>query len=1324
MVEIKVSTPTKIQVSGFEDNKVGTFQSVLAGIGAGLIDIPRGAFSLGASLLDLGLGTNKAAQVESFFDNLTTFDEQAEATTAGEIARIIANLGVPGTVAFKAGSRLTKQALAAKKNNTYFQINEKTGKLLEDTLTAKGKALTTLGGVGGIAAADAIFVGDPEKVGTLGDAFGIGPTQLTENDENLASREIMNRIKFGLDSAMLGGLLAGTGGAIKAAAKRSGQLRKNNDALDKVLEYVTPQGAKTREFFDVERLITGERSVDANKAQVLHRQLDKNIDALFPIINRIGSASVQKQREGVVKIVNDALTSTTGKGPRFIEETGRFTLGEMSPEALEKVRKIKGLNVKEVEEILNESRNIIDNMYTEIGNNILEAGKRGKVAQADIDASFKKFKDAFETKAIDYINGTYQIFRNNSVDALKSYKPTQEALDDGIALFKSIARKRGDTGFTDESAKNYINLLLGAAKGNRGFITQTDAVPLIPTLPKGFLKEIAIGDWDKGLLPINRILDTPTKEIPGVRGLAPREVIENLLGKVRDPSATILASVNNLSFVKTKHKFFGDLFDQLYQKPVLDDLGKPLLDANDNPVLQGQFFDNFDDAVQVFGPKNVDQKPLNMLAETMDPGRATYTEAVNPLHGLYTSKGNKAALEGTNRNLFSFVEDGGALASFYNNFILYPKATSQLAKTVLAPVTHVRNFISAGAFAAANGIVPLIDQKALDEAYGAFKQIGRRDDKVANARYEKLLSLGVVNKSVPYGDLQNILNDVDFGSAISQRRAFRGISKKLSKIKEKFADAYVAEDDYWKMYTFAAERSRIDKALKSAQIDGTLYAKNSRNDLGRAFASYDDYLDEAAASIVRNNVPNYDYVSKFIKELRRAPFGNFVSFPAEIIRTSINIMRKGFDEFNFVDPITGAKPFKGIGMQRLAGFGLTTLAIPYGTMEAFKAAYNVTGAEMDALRRFVPEWSKNSVLIPIRDDDGNLKYIDFSHANAYDTVARPLKTVFNAIADGRTDTDTVMEDVIQGMVEATSELGQPFISESIWTEAVLDIYRGGRTAEGRRLYTDQTPTGDKVRAAIEHLFQAQLPFSAAQFQRLGNAVVQNPDDYGRTYELKDELMGFAGLRAIDVDPVRSMKFKIADFSKGRSNARREFTAPLLRGGPVTPEEIVEKYQVANNALYKVNKKLADDYYAARTLGVEANALDAEFEDRVSRIAFENIKAGRFKPFVPSENIINAFEENARAIGQPNPYLVAQPVIDNIRRSYEGMSLYLDEFPIAPNPFSPAAIGLPTAGIQDNVASLPNLGIAGVPVNVGGAPQNTIAKGQNVFGVLDPVFGGS
>ena len=38
----------------------------------------------------------------------------------------------------------------------------------------------------------------------------------------------------------------------------------------------------------------------------------------------------------------------------------------------------------------------------------------------------------------------------------------------------------------------------------------------------------------------------------------------------------------------------------------------------------------------------------------------------------------------------------------------------------------------------------------------------------------------------------------------------------------------------------------------------------------------EQFLNEEAASIVRNNVPNYDYVSEFVKGLRTWPIGNFV----------------------------------------------------------------------------------------------------------------------------------------------------------------------------------------------------------------------------------------------------------------------------------------------------------------------------------------------------------------------------------------------------------------------------------------------------------------
>jgi hypothetical protein len=56
--------------------------------------------------------------------------------------------------------------------------------------------------------------------------------------------------------------------------------------------------------------------------------------------------------------------------------------------------------------------------------------------------------------------------------------------------------------------------------------------------------------------------------------------------------------------------------------------------------------------------------------------------------------------------------------------------------------------------------------------------------------------------------------------------------------------------------------------------------------------------------------------------------------------------------------------------------------------------YDVSKDELQALRRYVRQWSKNSVLIPFKDKEGNLEYIDFSHLNAYDTLTRPIQTVY------------------------------------------------------------------------------------------------------------------------------------------------------------------------------------------------------------------------------------------------------------------------------------------------------------------------------------------
>ena len=86
----------------------------------------------------------------------------------------------------------------------------------------------------------------------------------------------------------------------------------------------------------------------------------------------------------------------------------------------------------------------------------------------------------------------------------------------------------------------------------------------------------------------------------------------------------------------------------------------------------------------------------------------------------------------------------------------------------------------------------------------------------------------------------------------------------------------------------------------------------------------------------------------------------------------------------------------------------TTTVLPAGLVAAASTAYDINKEEIDAMRRYVPAWSKNSTLIPFKDKEGNLEYIDFSHMNAYDTLVRPIQTVINAVNEGQQDKDGII----------------------------------------------------------------------------------------------------------------------------------------------------------------------------------------------------------------------------------------------------------------------------------------------------------------------------
>jgi hypothetical protein len=1267
----------EITVGKFSGNtdRVGTLESIFAGVVSGAIAIPKGFFSLGATLIDLGAGTNKAAEVEAFFDDLTDFDEKAEATAAGKLTETLVNIGIPGGVAFKAGSRIAKQAMAARSAGTYFKPSKEFVDVAKGVgeLNAKGRRVQFLAGAGAGGVAEGVFVGDVEGIGTFGDLLG-GPTQINrEEDQRDPARQLINRIKFGTEGALFTGLLGGLGNTIKKLATRSDDLAKSHTKFDQFL-YKIATGLRARgkvpeEFFSAERIQVGERSADLVGARNISRELDQDIDKLFPPFKTIANKQTARNRDKLLAEMNDVLLS----GEPTMNAEGAVTFGKINKEASDKlVTTLKKYGATD------------ETVTSILGNFSVIRGKWGdmftKLGKTASGKDLALFKELFGDKVKGWLGATYDRFQNKSVIPYLAYKPTRQVVEKAMKVFQEAAEEGGNP-ITKEEAEYFVNNVLKTAKLPGPFRMDRPSDPLF-SVPDFFINRTSGNTVAQKYVS----LDDFTRE-------ADKEVFEELLGKTKNPMQTILGGTSRLSLITRRNEFFDNLIK------INDDLVK----AGKQPFL----VKTQTEATRVFGP----DQTQGFRRINMDPNKVLEAASTNPLMnaaqtktgqnlGYFTTDAIADALEKTNAT----NRNTGAFMRVYENLFLYPKATSQIAKTILSPVTHLRNFISAGAFAAANGIIPAVDTAAVKSAYQAL-QTPLKGTRQQNEFYEKLLRLGVVNSNVRLGDLTRLLEDVRFGETMTSDRGMRLLLKPLSKLKQASQDLYTAEDDFWKIYSWSQEKKRIGDSLIKA---GIKKGDEFTDAAGNTIKFTDDYLEQEAANIVKNNIPNYDYVGEFIKGLRKFPIGNFVSFPAEILRTGTNIVRRGLKEVNYT--VTRAdgtvvKPFQAIGHTRLFGFGATTVAVPYATVEMFKALYDVTEEEMEAIKRYVPDWSKNSTIVPIRTEDGKLKYVDFSHANAYDTLTRPVQTVLNAVAEGRTDEDGIMDDFLAGLFTATKELGEPFVSESIWTEAAADIIgRGGRTRSGSRIYNDLDTPGDKAQAIMKHLVEAQMPFSAGQINRIFKAGLNEIDitekgrfdKYGQVFELSDEMAGLVGFRAVQLNPERSLNFKIADYQKGVRDSRSLFTAKSLRGGPIDARDIVQNYINANRALYQVRQEFQKDIDGARVLGISEGNLYNTVTDRISRIDFATIDNDQFRPLAISTEVQQAFAENAAAIGVDNPYLEAAGAIAQVQGALSALRLSDGDFPLIENPLLPESFFTGPSAL-----------------NLGNIDQQTLSKtGQN------------
>jgi hypothetical protein len=520
----------------------------VSGIASGLIKIPEGVVSLAAELIDLGLDTDTAADVEKFFDKINPFEEIAEDRAIGKLTEAITQIAIPGGYGFKLATKLADKALKAKKVGNYANLaSPNVAKALgtASDLNKKAKTARFVAGVTGGAIGET-FVADVEDIGSIGDAFESGPTQLTEvTDEGGkedAARKLLNRVKFGSESLLVTPIVYGVGKGIKAAATRGKRIEFSNSELDqffnKTFSALRARGAKPQEIFEAKMAEKGAMMADTNQAMQIVKGIDREVDKMFPVLKSSFNKSTGKEKQKILKEINDAMFS--GKLDEVIPEE---TVNNLTQSL-----KAKGLNQKSV-----------NNLFQ-----ILDLS-RTKFTQL-IDMSSNAPKDVAQLKSLlgqrtkEYLGNTYQIFEDKSSIPFLNYKPTDEAVNKTKELFKRYHRfaNRNTPGFnpvknglTDMEADTLVNNVLKSAVEAKSpkQLPFTKYINLTPgsddVTTKKFFKQVVERD-------ING------KSISEVIGEGSK-IFRDLFGKIEDPRFAVYNGMARLSGVARRNELLENL---------------------------------------------------------------------------------------------------------------------------------------------------------------------------------------------------------------------------------------------------------------------------------------------------------------------------------------------------------------------------------------------------------------------------------------------------------------------------------------------------------------------------------------------------------------------------------------------------------------------------------------------------------------------------------------------------------------------------------------------------------------------------------------------
>ena len=1096
-------------------------------------------------------------------------------------------------------------------------------------------------------------------------------------------------IEAGLLGGALTGIFTGVGAAARTGGKAAFSADPIERIFGKIANQFTPNGPVSKRFFAEQRSaidsIEAFRGIATDTSLTLQSTAEDIAKSLKSggVMRRLNSDKFEQLK----KLIGDKLESYgTKEGFDSASNTFAYSLKTDKQKAADtalnqflKENKVKKDLIERLDKDLYVARNQVDVFSDKIGElaqkRIAEAnrtlsGNPSTKARKDAIAAKKEAEKLLKaTKANygSYLTKQYQLVQNKPggalANGLSKYEPAEDAILQAENYFvgklmKVKANKLADTG----DIKNPLMAQLKAGK-----ITNKEYNELIKKNSQTTANSSANQNdmREQASEIVNYIINQAGRNVEGI-ATVDKNLKKELSQKGLDIAENILKS---RKLPPELRALYGEITDPFFN--VANTLSKQaefiakydsfenLLRANKNAKGQNTVFFNKSELSGIAKRLGIDPEKRLVEIKTSGPLKT-------PLDGKFTFKEVADSL-----NDQGLALQDNWYSNLYKYMILYPKSFSNQAKTIFSPFTHIRNFVSAAMFTTMNGNIlfqnPLETGRLFKQAFSDLYNPSSAD---AVRRGIDRTRLGVKGTSVTGIETQRLARETGTDLSNKNYSGFLGktIGSMVGKVGKKFRDAYMWEDNVWKGYNFEAERTSfrrnlegikftpaklkdpkfvkdmeklIGRKIGTPRANGTIdllddplfkrnvYKREGQNayrDLGLSKAVpenelTDTFVDNMAAEITKNQIPNYEYVGQFIKNLRRLPLGTFVAFPAEIIRTGFNTIQRGAREATTAG-------FTGTGLRRLAGTLTTATVVPAGLIELGNQLYDATEDEMTALRRIVPSWSENGLLMATgRDEKGQLEYADLSYIFPYDQLVRPVTTMFNEVAKGEATEESINKSLFDAGIKSMAELAAPFVSESIFAEAFVDLtVRRGRDASGRPVWNEEDPVGEKLYKGTMHIIDPFIPGSYKAGTRIAQSGRDKADKFGRTFNLKDEAFGIFGFRQQKADPDRAAPFIFSEFKDLRSKAQRTFTTDILRGGEITAGEIIEQYIGSELRRFEIYKNFYQDVDALKTLNIDKKVLFKNYE-RVTKPDRAFLETGNYIPQIPTKGTVEKFIEN-------------------------------------------------------------------------------------------------